>query len=159
MRLIKNIKNKKYKKVPPHSHSKEADIENDLLADLFLGDAMVRGLNPLGLSTLKKLKCTTHQFAKWAKKAFKKGLFPISFDFFHKYFSTSNLEKEEAITLLNIYGLCLDKMGKHDKALQVFKRVMEVDPQNPEAMNNIGLVYYHRDKFKSAKNIFRKLLH
>ncbi|MFQ5963039.1 MAG: tetratricopeptide repeat protein [Candidatus Scalinduaceae bacterium] len=46
----------------------------------------------------------------------------------------------------------------YDNALKHFQKVVELEPNNPEALNNIGYVYERIDRFRSAKLMYKRAL-
>ncbi len=44
-------------------------------------------------------------------------------------------------TLLFKLGICMDKSGNKDKCIQLIKKVIQLDPDNPEALNYLGYTY------------------
>jgi len=46
--------------------------------------------------------------------------------------------------------------GDADKALSLFIRVADLDPTNANCLNEIGVIYYRKDKVSEAKNWFQR---
>lgn len=53
-------------------------------------------------------------------------------------------------------GLLHMEAGQFDLALEDFKKVIELDPDNPHAWNNIGCIYKYTRQYKKAIESFRK---
>lgn len=49
-----------------------------------------------------------------------------------------------------LYGNFLSKSGQRDKAIESYKRAIELDPNYAEAHYNLGLAYYHQKKYDLA---------
>ena len=63
----------------------------------------------------------------------------------------------ETDTLVNL-GLAYEYLGKREMALDYFKQVLRIDPNNPAALHNIGLNYYFRLDYNSALEYFDRAL-
>ena len=49
-----------------------------------------------------------------------------------------------------LYGNFLSKNGQRDKAIESYKRAIELDPNYAEGHYNLGLAYYHQKKYDLA---------
>lgn len=49
-----------------------------------------------------------------------------------------------------LYGNFLSKSGQRDKAIESYKRAIELDPNYAEGHYNLGLAYYHQKKYDLA---------
>jgi len=128
-----------------------SEIAKDITFELYSGDAMFRGLTDLGFDTLMNLEGTTEQYREWGKTSFQRRLYKIAHNYFTKYFQASNLEAETDKELLNSAGLCHIYQNNLEEGLTFFNRILKFSPQNPDAHNNIGIVYYKQGDNESAK--------
>jgi tetratricopeptide (TPR) repeat protein len=56
-------------------------------------------------------------------------------------------------------GLCLLRNGQHLPALEKFHEAVKLDPNNTEALNNIGIIYgYYSEKKQEALDIYDKII-
>ena len=70
-----------------------------------------------------------------------------------------NPDKELMIeTLINRGSLYTDVLGKFSEAMEDFKKVLELSPENMDASINIGITYYKKGEFDNAINIFNNTL-
>lgn len=58
------------------------------------------------------------------------------------------------------FGLILPKaaLGKWEEVIELYKKILEVSPQNTVALYRLGLVYYGRKDYNSAQPLFRKVV-
>lgn len=54
------------------------------------------------------------------------------------------------------YGYFLTRNGRHDEAIDVYKKILEITPDNIFSLNNLGISYLYKDKFDLAANIFER---
>ena len=59
---------------------------------------------------------------------------------------------------LNAYGIALADEGKVDEATQQFNRVLQLDPNNAPALQNLGIVALRRDDVPSAQSYLNRAL-
>jgi len=59
---------------------------------------------------------------------------------------------------LNAYGIALADEGKIDDATQQFNRVLQLDPNNAPALQNLGIVALRRDDVPSAQSYLNRAL-
>lgn len=59
---------------------------------------------------------------------------------------------------LNAYGIALADEGKFDDAAQQFRRVLQLDPNNAPALQNLGVVALRRDDVRSAQDFLTRAL-
>jgi len=59
---------------------------------------------------------------------------------------------------LNAYGIALADEGKVDDATQQFNRVLQLDPNNAPALQNLGIVALRRDDVASAQSYLNRAL-
>ena len=59
---------------------------------------------------------------------------------------------------LNAYGIALADEGKVDDATQQFNRVLQFDPNNAPALQNLGIVALRRDDVPSAQSYLNRAL-
>jgi arylsulfatase A-like enzyme/Tfp pilus assembly protein PilF len=59
---------------------------------------------------------------------------------------------------LNAYGIALADEGKVDEATRQFNRVLQVDPNNAPALQNLGIVALRRDDVPSAQSFLNRAL-
>jgi tetratricopeptide (TPR) repeat protein len=55
-------------------------------------------------------------------------------------------------------GAALDKLGKHNGAIECFDKALQVDPNNPYAWTNKGYVLHGLGKYKEAIEYYDKAL-
>lgn len=66
-------------------------------------------------------------------------------------------EKEKADLYLRM-GSSLIEEGNYPSALSALLKAQELDPQNPLILNNLGQVYFLREKYELAEKQFRKAI-
>ncbi|MEA2339009.1 MAG: hypothetical protein QOE82_3016 [Thermoanaerobaculia bacterium] len=59
---------------------------------------------------------------------------------------------------LNAYGIALADEGKVDEATQQFNRVLQIDPNNAPALQNLGIVALRRDDVPAAQSYLNRAL-
>jgi type IV pilus assembly protein PilF len=69
--------------------------------------------------------------------------------------STSTRENRERAMLHMQLGTGLLGQGKYPQALSELLKAEQMDPQNPAILNNLGLAYYVRGKYKLGEEKFR----
>jgi len=62
------------------------------------------------------------------------------------------------VDAINRKGLCLQKLGKLDEALNDYKRALKINPTFVKALQNIGNVYYEKGDLTGALNYYNKAL-
>src|SRR5262249_1721171 len=60
--------------------------------------------------------------------------------------------------VLNAYGIALADEGKFDLAAQQFQRVLQRDPNNAPALQNLGIAALRRDDVQSAQQYLTRAL-
>ena len=55
-------------------------------------------------------------------------------------------------------GTILNKRGKSDEAVSVFKKAIDINPHYAEAYEGLGLVYIHKKQEEDATQAFRKAI-
>lgn len=60
--------------------------------------------------------------------------------------------------VLNAYGIALADQGKVDAANQQFQRVLQTDPNNAPALQNLGIVALRRDDMQTAQQYLSRAL-
>jgi arylsulfatase A-like enzyme/Flp pilus assembly protein TadD len=60
--------------------------------------------------------------------------------------------------VLNAYGIALADQGDFDRATQQFQRVLQMDPNNAPAVQNLGIVALRRDDVRSAHQYLSRAL-
>jgi tetratricopeptide (TPR) repeat protein len=62
-------------------------------------------------------------------------------------------------TLLFKLGVCMDKSDKKDECIRIMKKVIEIDPENAEALNYLGYTYAEKGiKLDEADKLISKAL-
>ncbi len=58
------------------------------------------------------------------------------------------------------FGLIYPKaaMGKWDEVIEIYKKILEIHPQNTVAHYRLGLIYYGRKNYETAAQHFQKLV-
>lgn len=58
------------------------------------------------------------------------------------------------------FGLILPKsaLGKWDDVIELYNKILEVNPQNTVALYRLGLVYYGRKNYSKAQPLFKKVV-
>lgn len=59
---------------------------------------------------------------------------------------------------LNAYGIALADLGRSDDAVQQFQRVLQADPANAPALQNLGIVALRRDDVAGAQSFLSQAL-
>lgn len=54
------------------------------------------------------------------------------------------------------YGYALDKLGLDDEATEAYEKVVEIDPWNGNAWNNLGIEYAKKDKLEESIEAYQK---
>ncbi|MEW6096980.1 MAG: tetratricopeptide repeat protein [bacterium] len=60
--------------------------------------------------------------------------------------------------ILNALGMIYFRQGKIDKVIKQCKKIIELDPTNIPAYENLGSMYYQKGNLKEAKEVFNKIL-
>jgi arylsulfatase A-like enzyme/Tfp pilus assembly protein PilF len=60
--------------------------------------------------------------------------------------------------VLNAYGVALSDLGKLDEGAQQFQRVLQADPNNAPALQNLGIVALRRDDVQGALSYLSRAL-
>ena len=55
-------------------------------------------------------------------------------------------------------GAILNKKGKSDEAVSVFKKAIDINPHYAEAYEGLGLVYIHKKQEEDATKAFHKAI-
>jgi len=59
---------------------------------------------------------------------------------------------------LNMTGLGYMRKGEVDKAIETFKKGIELAPDYPSLYNSLGEAYYHKGQLKEAERMFKKAI-
>lgn len=62
------------------------------------------------------------------------------------------------VRILNNLAMAYYYKGAKSRTIDIFKRVLEIDPKNPNALNNLGTVYMSSSNFHLAKKYYEQLL-
>ena len=62
------------------------------------------------------------------------------------------------IFLLKILGVIYSKQGKFDKALEYIKKVISINPKDPEGYNNLGICYKNSGRIQDSIASFEKAI-
>lgn len=62
------------------------------------------------------------------------------------------------VNAINRKGLCLQKLGKHDEALNDYERVLKINPTFVKSLQNIGNVYYEKGDLTKSLVYYNKAL-
>jgi len=66
----------------------------------------------------------------------------------------SSLENPEAM----IYSaLCLSKLGRSEEAVEIYRKVLEKDPENSIALNNLATLLFRSEKYDEAVRILKEI--
>jgi len=60
----------------------------------------------------------------------------------------------ESASYWNSKGIILDRMGKHNEALECFEKARSIDPQNIDVITNIGISFDKLDKYLEALKFY-----
>jgi len=78
-----------------------------------------------------------------------------------KEFQTA-LERDPArLNLPDIYshyGACLKDLGRHEKAIDICNKGLDIDPQRPDLFNTAGACCFMTQKFEAAIDLFEQAL-
>ncbi len=55
-------------------------------------------------------------------------------------------------------GVQLHRSGRLDEAWRIYKRVIEYDPENADALHLIGFIHYQRGEYESASKLIRQAI-
>lgn len=58
----------------------------------------------------------------------------------------------------NNLGMALQEQGNSDAAMQEYTKVIELNPQIPNAYHNIGNIYFEKKEYKDAEAYYRKAI-
>jgi predicted O-linked N-acetylglucosamine transferase (SPINDLY family) len=75
-----------------------------------------------------------------------------------KDFLEQALEIQPSHMLYNGLGLLFQAQNNQDKALEAFQDGLEMEPENPEVLNNIAITYQSMGKNEKAATYFNKVL-
>src|SRR5687767_15308551 len=75
------------------------------------------------------------------------------------------LEELRAATDINPYnsgwyfniGLTLDEMGRIDEAIEAYREVLSIDPNDLQAMNHLGVDLHRTEKYPAALEVFEAI--
>lgn len=73
-------------------------------------------------------------------------------------FLENNQAYPDHIPTLYQLGAIFARKGKCDSAIIYFEKIIELNPNEPEAYNNLGYCYYTLDQLQKAKQMFEKAL-
>lgn len=85
-----------------------------------------------------------------------------------KFFKNSEYKKVEELALsmlsenpndincLKVLSTCYHKLNKLDQALSLYNKLIILDPQNIEVLNNIGFILQIKQDYKKAEDIYKK---
>ena len=59
---------------------------------------------------------------------------------------------------MNNIGNIYFKIGDLDKALNSYKKLININPENSDACNNIGNIYFQKNEFEEAEVWYQKAL-
>jgi tetratricopeptide (TPR) repeat protein len=79
---------------------------------------------------------------------------------FHEAISFANIETDMKNLLsayVNLYSLYTEK-GETDKAIEMLKKVLELDPENKEALLQMAKYHENKSEFDSALPYYENLL-
>ena len=63
-----------------------------------------------------------------------------------------------SIILLNIQGIAFGESGQLDKAIQVFQKIVKINPDNAEVYINMGAAFYDKGELDAFLNCYIKAL-
>ena len=67
-------------------------------------------------------------------------------------------EHSDNIFSLKILAIIYDRQGKHDKALEYNKKVVSINPDDPDAYNNLGISYKNSNLIHKAVTAFKQAI-
>ena len=62
------------------------------------------------------------------------------------------------LVVLNILGVVQDGLGQHEKAIDTFKRAIEINPDSPETYFNMGSILHRLHRNEEAKKNYEKTI-
>jgi Flp pilus assembly protein TadD len=70
------------------------------------------------------------------------------------------LEQHPSQDIIHLFGLAVSyqKQGEITKAMEAYIKVIDIEPMNVEAHNNLGVIYKDMGKFNQAVREFRTVL-
>lgn len=71
---------------------------------------------------------------------------------------TSDKALKEKIRDLIVKGKKFFDSGEYDKALPLFRKVIEIDSSFPDILNMMGLIFHHKGKYSQALKMFEEAL-
>ena len=74
-------------------------------------------------------------------------------DYYH-----AALKKENSATIWNKMGITQLAMGRLDDSRKSFEKSMKLDRDYPDAINNLGVVWYKKNKYSKAIKYYKKAL-
>lgn len=74
-----------------------------------------------------------------------------------EYYNKQIEVKKEPYYLIN-RGLLYKKIDREDEAVKDYEETIKIDPKNPHAYNNIGVIYKYRGEFEKAIQYFIKAI-
>ena len=69
-----------------------------------------------------------------------------------------DLAKGGNVEALQILGDALEKSERYDAAIDIYDKILELNPNNIKAMEGLGRIYLKRKDFKNAKVVMEKLV-
>ena len=81
------------------------------------------------------------QFSKYLDKDFKKSIL---------YRKALSIEPNNP--KIHSCGILLEKMGDFSKAIDAYKKAIEIDPKYSESMNNLAVLLYKQKRYDECKS-------
>jgi tetratricopeptide (TPR) repeat protein len=79
-----------------------------------------------------------------------------SMEYFEKYYKSIILEDKDDIKSRLELGVLYSMNGKIDDAEKLFKEVLEIEPKEPSALNNLGNIKYLKKEYNKAIEYYLK---
>ncbi len=64
----------------------------------------------------------------------------------------------KVVILYNILGLVLLEQNKEDKAIEIYKQGINIDPNFAMIYNNLGNIYKSKNNYLKAENYYKKAI-
>lgn len=67
-------------------------------------------------------------------------------------------ENERDTKFYLAYGLSYQQIGNYDKSIEIWNIILNNDPENADALNNIGVAYALKENYQKAVSIFQRVI-
>jgi len=86
------------------------------------------------------------------------GKHKLLFNWFNRLIEKQLVPEPVTPQLLNKLGESYNDQNRHTDAENIFKKVLQINPNDATALNNIGVIYFSQNKKTEADSFFRRVL-